>query len=256
MTMSATSLRETLKAHADPANAEGAQRFFAGGVKTYGVRRELLDGIARDAVREVRAGGGLTAALRIADGLYRSKNMDEAALAARILVRFARHLTPTHFAAFDRWVNCLDDWASCDSLSTQVIGPVVRDHPGLIRRFIPWTRARHRWRRRAAMVALIPLARTGKGLPEIFAMTDRLLGDPDDMVQKGAGWLLKEATRHRADEVIAYLIVNREQTSRLVLRYASEKLTPAQRARVLGAPARGGRVPSPQARSRTRRAAR
>jgi 3-methyladenine DNA glycosylase AlkD len=256
MAMSATSLRATLKAHADPVNAEGAQRFFAGGVKTYGVRRERLDGIARDTVRELQAGGGLAAALRIADGLYRSQNMDEAALAARILVRFAGQLTPVHFAAFDRWVDRLDYWASCDSLSTQVIGPVVRDHPGLIRRLVPWTRAPHRWRRRAAMVSLIPRARTGKGLPEIFAMTDRLLGDPDDMVQKGVGWLLKEATRHRADEVIAYLIANRTHTSRLVLRYASENLTPAQRARVLGAPARRGRVSRPQARGRTGRSPR
>jgi 3-methyladenine DNA glycosylase AlkD len=64
-------------------------------------------------------------------------------------------------------------------------------------------------------------------------MTDRLLGDPDEMVQKGAGWLLKEATSKRAREVVAYLIAKRDLTTRLVLRYASEKLTPAQRARVL-----------------------
>jgi 3-methyladenine DNA glycosylase AlkD len=242
MTITAASLRAILKRHADPVNAAGAQRFFAGGVKTYGVHRERLDGIARDAVRALRVRGGLPAALRIADGLYRSQNMDDAALAARILARFGRDLGPDHFGRFDRWVDSLSDWASTDSLSTQVIGPIVRDHPDLIRRLAPWTTARHRWRRRAALVSLIPLARTGEHLDQVLAMTDRLLGDADDMVQKAAGWLLKEAARERGAEVIRYLVASRGRTTRLVLRYASEKLTPTQRARVLGTGA--GRPPA------------
>ncbi len=237
MLPSATSLRSLLRAHADPKNAAGAQRWFVGDVKTYGVHREMLDGLSREATAALKTGGGLPAALRIAGGLYRSRNMDEAALAARILERFARNITPVHFAAFHRWVGSLNDWASTDSLCTQVIGPLVRDHPQLIRRVVPWTRSRHRWRRRAAAVSLIPLARTGERLREILAIADRLIGDSDDMVQKGVGWLLKEATRLRAREVVTYLVARRDQTTRLVLRYACEKLTPAQRRQVLG-PAR------------------
>ncbi len=233
MPPSATSLRALLRAHADSKNAAGAQRWFVGGVNTYGVHREMLDGLARETAAALKASGGLPAALRIANGLYRSRNMDEAALAARILGRFTGDLTPAHFATFNRWVDCLDDWASTDSLCTQVIGQLVRDHPQLIRRLIPWTRSRHRWRRRAAAVSLIPVARTGERLREIFAIADWLIGDPDDMVQKGVGWLLKEATRLRAREVVNYLIARRDQTTRLVLRYACEKLPPAQRRRVL-----------------------
>ncbi len=143
MAVSAASLRALLRAHADPVNAAGARRYFVDGVKTYGVHRTLLDGFARDAV---------------------------AALAARILERFSRHLTPAHFGTPDRWVGFLNDWASCDSLCCQLIGPLVHDHPALIRRLAPWTRSRHRWRRRAAAVSLIPLARIGERLPEILAV--------------------------------------------------------------------------------------
>jgi 3-methyladenine DNA glycosylase AlkD len=70
-------------------------------------------------------------------------------------------------------------------------------------------------------------------MPAILRVADRLLGDPDPMVQKGVGWLLKEATRRRADRIVAYLVRRRHRTSRLVLRYASEKLPPAQRRLVL-----------------------
>ena len=238
MTITAASLRALLRAHADPANAAGAQRYFTDGVKTYGVRREKLDAFAREAAVSLKARGGAQAALRIAGGLYRSGNMDEAALAARILQRFHRDLGSEHWNTFNRWIDFLQDWASCDSLCTQIIGPVVRGHPALVRRVVPWTRSQHRWRRRAAAVCLIPLARTGEHVDDVLDIADRLLGDPDEMIQKGVGWLLKEASREQAREVIAYLVENRERTARLVLRYASEKLTPAQRLSVLGRPGR------------------
>jgi 3-methyladenine DNA glycosylase AlkD len=232
--VTATSLRALLRAHADPVHAAGAQRFFAGGVKTYGVRREQLDDIARLATAVLRESGGLPAALRIGGSLYRSGNVDEAALAARVVGRFSRALTPSHFATFDRWLDSLRDWASCDSLCGQLLGPLIRRHPALIRRVVSWTRARHRWRRRASVVCLVPLARHGERLPDVLAIADRVLGDEDDMVQKGVGWLLKEGTRRRSDVIIPYLVANRDRTSRLVLRYACELLPPRARTRVLG----------------------
>ncbi len=220
-------------------NAAGARRYFVDGVKTYGVHREFLHRLARDTAAGLKTnspegGGGLPAALRIGDGLFRSGNMDEAAVATGIVARFQRHLTPAHFATLHRWVDGVQDWASCDSLCGDLIGPLIREHPQLIGRVVPWTRSRHRWRRRAAAVSLISLARTGERLPEILRVADRLLGNPDVMVQKGVGWLLKEATRRRADAIVAYLVNKGPNTSRLVLRYASEKLSPAQRRRVLG----------------------
>jgi 3-methyladenine DNA glycosylase AlkD len=234
-TVTAASLRARLRAHADPRNAAGAQRFFAGGVKTYGVHRERLDGMAREAVAVLRKTGGLPAALRIGNGLYRSGNMDEAALAARILARFQRMLGPGDFALFDRWIGWLQDWASCDSLCGQLLGPLIRRHPALMRRVVPWTRSPHRWRRRASVVCLIPMARHGEHLRAILRIADRVLGDKDDMVQKGVGWLLKEGTRRQPGVIVRYLLANRQRTSRLVLRYACELLPPRQRARVLSA---------------------
>ena len=245
MAPSVASLRTVLRAHADPANAAGARRYFVDGVKTYGVHREFVHRLAQQTAADLKAHtrrDGLSVALRLGDGLFKSGNMDDAALATGILERFQRRMTPAHFATFNRWVGFVQDWASCDSLCGQLIGPLVRDHPHLIRRLVAWTRARHRWRRRAAVVSLIPLARTGERLPEIFNMAGRLLGDADVMVQKGVGWLLKEATRRQAERVVDYLIANRTKTSRLVLRYACEKLPAAQRRRVLSVP-RGPRAP-------------
>jgi 3-methyladenine DNA glycosylase AlkD len=93
-----------------------------------------------------------------------------------------------------------------------------------VERLLSWTGSENRWRRRAAAVSLVPIARKGEMLEEAFRIADRLMTDEDDMVQKGVGWLLKEASREHPDEVREYLLRWREEVSALMLRYASEKL--------------------------------
>jgi 3-methyladenine DNA glycosylase AlkD len=76
--------------------------------------------------------------------------------------------------------------------------------------------------KRAAAVSLIIPAKRGKYLAEVFVMADRLLTDGDDMVQKGYGWLLKEASRLHQDEVYDYVIRHKHVMPRTALRYAIE----------------------------------
>ena len=76
--------------------------------------------------------------------------------------------------------------------------------------------------RRAAAVSLIVPAKQGKFLKESIEIADLLLTDTDDMVQKGYGWLLKEASRKHTDEVFAYVMKNKRVMPRTALRYAIE----------------------------------
>jgi 3-methyladenine DNA glycosylase AlkD len=143
-------------------------------------------------------------------------------------------LGTAHYAVFDRWVGYCTNWAITDTLCGKLIGPVMRDHGPPLPRLLRWTKSRGRWRRRGAAVCLIPSVRRGLHHDAAFEVADRLMLDEDDMVRKGVGWLLKvtaDADRHR---VIAYLLQWKDRTARLVLRYACEKMTPAQRRRVLG----------------------
>ena len=66
-------------------------------------------------------------------------------------------------------------------------------------------------------------------LEEALSVADRLMEDPDEMVQKGVGWMLKETSRRHPDEVRDYLLKWRQRTSALILHYASEKLPPDKR---------------------------
>jgi 3-methyladenine DNA glycosylase AlkD len=49
------------------------------------------------------------------------------------------------------------------------------------------------------------------------------------MVQKGYGWMLKEASNKYPQEVFNYVLKHRREMPRTALRYAIEKLSPALR---------------------------
>jgi len=80
--------------------------------------------------------------------------------------------------------------------------------------------------RRAAAVTLILPARKGKFLDDIFEIADSLLLDTDDLVQKGYGWMLKEASKKHQKQVFDYIMKNKDKMPRTALRYAIEKMPP------------------------------
>lgn len=78
------------------------------------------------------------------------------------------------------------------------------------------------WMRRAAAVSLIVPAKRGKFLDDAFEIADLLLIDSDDIVQKGYGWLLEEASRKHQKEVFDYVMIDKKAMPRTALRYAIE----------------------------------
>ena len=71
--------------------------------------------------------------------------------------------------------------------------------------------------------------------PQIVRVSELLLADKDDMVQKGLGWLLREAAKADRKTTVPYLLRIRDRAPRLVLRTTCETLPAPTRARLLAA---------------------
>ena len=100
-----------------------------------------------------------------------------------------------------------------------------------------WAKSPVRWHRRAACVALIQGTRRRMFLPEVIRLSNLLLSDEDDMVQKGLGWLLRETAKADPKRTVPYLMSIRDRAPRLVLRTACETLPPGTRKKILAKPA-------------------
>ncbi len=211
-----------LRRRADPRKAEAAKRFFKEPIDALGFSAPQLREMAREFQPMVEGNMGL--ALEVAGELMASGNVDISSLGICFLQRMKRHLKPKHFDVFDSWIDHLNNWANTDGLCCHLIAETIKKDPGLADRLLGWTVSENRWRRRAAAVSLVPIARRGKMLCLVFEVAERLMTDDDEMVQKGVGWLLKEASKEHPDDVRRFLIEWREEAPALILRYASEKL--------------------------------
>jgi len=211
----------------DPEKKAQLKRYFREPIESHGLTSQQTKEIAKKYYPEVK--GDLTLAICLTGELLSHKNLSYSSVALRILERFSRHLEPGHFPVFDGWVDHLTNWATTDHLCTKIIAETVKKDPALVENLLEWTGSENRWRRRAAAVSLVPMARRGEQLGDVFRVANRLMTDGDDMVQKGVGWMLKEASKKHPDEVREHLLRWREESPALILRYASEKLPKGKR---------------------------
>ena len=220
-----------LKAHGSPEHAAGVQWFFKEEVRSHGWYTADLRRYARALHKELAPNQPLL--LDAAERLFAGPVLEEKALAVTMLEPSLTRFGAAEFARFERWLGKVSSWADHDALAMFLIGPMLVADPARVKRPLRWAASPNRWRRRAAAVSLIHGIRRGLFYDEAVAVTVRLIADRDDMVQKGLGWMLREWAKHDPKAALPVLMEIRARASRLVLRTACEKLTPALRQRVL-----------------------
>jgi 3-methyladenine DNA glycosylase AlkD len=226
-------IRSRLAGSADPDFAAGQQRFFQHQVRTYGVRTRQLHALDREFWRAVKA-LPLAARNSLMNALWRDPHLESGILACYLYRRFESQCGRCEFRLFERWIDrYVRNWAHCDAVSSWLLAASISNEPELRFSLTAWTAAPNLWKRRAAAVALLQEAKHGRHTDFLFSIATPLLPDPELMVQKGVGWLLKETYPARPRETVAFLLRQRHTASRLTLRYAAEKMTPADRKLVL-----------------------
>jgi 3-methyladenine DNA glycosylase AlkD len=229
-----TSIRAQLVAQADPKFREVAVGFSREPIDPYGVRAPQVRRIAVEAYRELK-GWPRAQIDRLCEELWKSGKFEEGAVAVVVYQRFGVQFGATEFRLFEKWVDRhVRNWGHCDAVACLLIAACLQNEPALIGRLRQWTASKNRWKRRAAAVSLVPEARRGGSTPAILEIAGRLLADQDEMVQKGAGWLLKDAYPKRPRDIVRFLLSRGACASRLLLRIATDKMPAADRRRVLG----------------------
>lgn len=219
-----SSLRAALHQLSDEVVEKSGQHFFKEAVKLYGVKTPIVSKLAKSYDQQILT---LPKAqvFKLCEDLWQSGYLEETFVACHFSHRLAKTFQPADFQIFERWINqYITNWASCDTFCNHTIGSYIVMYPEFISKLTGWTGSSNRWVKRAAAVSLIVPARHGQFLPEVFTIADRLLTDPDDMVQKGYGWLLKVASQAHQQDVFEYVMTHKVTMPRTALRYAIEKM--------------------------------
>jgi 3-methyladenine DNA glycosylase AlkD len=200
-------------------------------VPALGVRAPALHACAARLARELKPWPAARRH-RLADQLWRCGYHEGGLLVASLYRRFMRECGRCEFELCERWLGrYATTWAHVDALSTWLVAATIRNEPALAPRLLTWARSPNPWLRRAAAVGLLAEAKQGRHWPLIASVARTLAHDPEDLVQKGAGWLLKVAYGKRPQETV--MLLTGIDAPRLVKRYAAEKMTARDRQRVL-----------------------
>jgi 3-methyladenine DNA glycosylase AlkD len=229
----AAQIRRALKDGGSAEHAAGVQWFFKEEIKSYGWYTAALRRAIRRCRREILREHDFGFLTKVADNLFSGSVLEEKIAGIFLLEELDAQCGDRDFAMFESWLDRISSWADHDGLVHSLIAPMVAAKPARTKFVFRWAKSPNRWHRRAACVALIRGARAKMFFPEIVKLSDSLLGDKDDMVQKGLGWLLRETAKFDANRTVPYLMKIRGRAPRLVLRTACETLAPAVKKKVL-----------------------
>lgn len=229
----ASDIRRALEDGGSAEHAEGVQWFFKDQIKSHGWYTAALRRAVRETRREILRDHDFDFLVEVADQLFSGSVLEEKVAAVFLLEGLGDRFGDREFKLFETWLDRISSWADHDGLVHYLIAPIMVSKPARVKAAFRWAKSKNRWHRRAACVALIRGARAKMFFPEIVRLSNFLLGDPDDMVQKGLGWLLRETAKFDAKRTVPYLMKIRGNAPRLVLRTACETVPETVRMRVL-----------------------
>ena len=116
-----------------------------------------------------------------------------------------------------------DRWAALVELGGPVTGPGAGQGKANL------------WERRSAILATMHFIRCGRS-DETLKLCERFLADERDLIHKASGWLLRELGKKEPARLTAFLTAHVAAMPRTTLRYAIERLPPAERQRWMTAP--------------------
>lgn len=224
---------QRLDASRDPQFGASTAGFFKEPVKARGVPSPILLALSAEIYREIKL-WPVKQRDKFITELWKDQHIETGTLACYTYRRFAKTFGEREFSLFEHWLEkYVKNWAHCDGLCVYLLAPTIARHSRLACAALSWARSKNQWMRRGAAVALVKEARSGRRLDLVCDVAEILANDREDLVQKGAGWLLKEAYPKRPQEVVDFIKARGKGWPRLVLRYAAEKMDAQDKQAVL-----------------------
>lgn len=233
--MNAAEFVKKLKTYRSAEELKKIQRYFKTGEGEYGEGDEFMgvrmgqvftlakefiemppdeiEKLLENQIHEVRAG-----ALSIMDKQARRKKTPESRRKELFDLYIRRH---------DR----INNWDLVDLGALYMVGSYLFDKPRDI--LYKLARSKNIWERRTAIVGTTYFIRQGD-VADTFKIAEMLLNDKEDLVHKGAGWMLRFAGEKDRQKLLGFLDRHAATMPRTLLRYSIERLDKKQRDHYMG----------------------
>ena len=228
----ARAAEHALFALADAGKAAMAARYFQSGPGQYGEGDRFL-GIRVPDIRET-AQQFNTLHLDDCAALMQSPFNEVRLLALNVMVRrFTKGKADVQtavYACFMQHRDRVNNWNLVDSSAPYISGPYLLKRD----RSVLWELAKSPklWDRRIAVLSTFAFIRAGD-FDDALTLYAQLLADPQDLMHKACGWMLREVGKRDEACLLTFLQTRYAAMPRTTLRYAIEKFPPEQRSAML-----------------------
>lgn len=144
-------------------------------------------------------------------------------------------LRPADMSLIERLVLDSRTWALVDGLAADVTGELIVRHPEAADRLDRWAVHPDFWLRRAALLALIEPLRAGADFGRFAGYADPMLQEREFFIRKAIGWVLREVSKVRPEEVWAWIGPRADRASGVTIREAMKYLPDGQARELLAA---------------------
>ncbi len=227
-----TTLRSTLRALSNPEIAAHSQRFFKTGKGEYG-EGDVFLGIRVPKLRVAAKQFEHLTLPQVSKSL-KSRFHEERLCAVLILVRkYERGDEGVRDEVFRMYLDhtkYVNNWDLVDSSAHKIVGPHLssRSHDLLFE----LAESSSLWERRIAIISTLYFIKQDKYEPTLL-VSEMLLDDPEDLIHKAVGWMLREVGNRNPALERSFLQDRYKRMPRTMLRYAIEKFPKAERKRYL-----------------------
>lgn len=225
---------QSLRQLATPLKAKGALRFFKSGPGQYG-EGDLFLGVT---VPEVKGLARIYIDLELPEILRLLKNPyhEIRLLGLTILVlnyeKSKDPLVKKNIANFYlKHKKAANNWDLVDLSTYKILGHYCY-FQGDSKVILKLAKSKLHWDRRMAMVSTLAYIRQGE-TKLTFKLAQTLLNDPEDLMHKATGWMLREAGKRDQKALLKFIDKFGKQMPRTMLRYSIEKFPQATRLRIL-----------------------
>ncbi len=214
--------KKKLRAHADETDAKFLQRYFKTGPGEYG-EGDVFIGVrvpvTRRVAREFKK-------MRLADvqSLLHSAIHEERLLGLIILTEQYPRAHPEDKARIykiymDNLAH-INNWDLVDSSAYKIVGAYLVDRSR--RTLYKLARSNNLWERRIAIMSTLAFI-VHDEFADTLAIAEMLLNDPEDLIHKAVGWMLREIGNRDRETEESFLRKHYGEMPRTMLRYAIEK---------------------------------
>jgi len=167
-----------------------------------------------------------------------SRPVHECRMAAVMLLELdARLLRADDLELIESMIRGSKTWAYVDDLAGHAAGSLLIQYPQLAPRIDAWAVDENFWVRRSALLAQLLSLKQGASFETFAGYADAMLEEKEFFIRKAIGWVLRETSKRRPEEVYLWVLPRAVRASGVTLREAVKYLEPAQREAILAAAA-------------------